>query len=293
MAEETKEKKDDKEKVVDTSENRKKGLLDALNSSSIGGLFGGRPWILLIVIGFVLFVLLFVVLVSVFGRKNAAANSSAFANEGFLTVGLVVGEDRYAAHASGGTYSGIEPTLASSLAEAEGLSVKFIEADSPEAVLTMLDNGEVDMALGRISTNRDLSRYSVSDPYGKGSVYFLTALHDYTDSLALMAGYSVGIMNNVDALCKDLEGYLYISPHEYTSGVTLAEDIKARKVSFGLCNERDAIILVKGYPNDLQLQEASNGPKEHYVAVFRGRGNAQATLFNAVISNYLDELATK
>ena len=277
----------------DTGEIRKKGLLDGLNNSPIGGLFGGRPWILLIAVAFVVLILLLVIVTSLTGKKGAGAGNAQLVADGNLTVALVVGDDRFCARTGNGGYSGTEPVLAQSLADTEGITLRVIEADSVEAALALLDSGEADMAMGRIGTDRDLSRYTISESYGNSGLFFVTTLHDYTDALDLMAGYSVGIMDNISDVAKELSGYLYVSPHDYSSVVTLGEDIKARKVSFGLCNERDALTLIKSYPNDLQAQSAADGPKEQYVAVFRGRGNVHATLFNAVLSTYMDEKAGK
>ena len=292
MAEEKKEPVEEKVNVSsDTGENKVKGLLNGLNNSPIGGLFGGRPWILLIVVALVIVILLIVIIASLAGRKSQSSGRLSTVEEGTLTVGIVVGADRYAAYENNGSLSGIEPELVTELAEAEGLGLKMIEADTVDNLLKMLDNGEVDMAIGRISTSRAVSNHTISDVYGQSGIFFVTTLHDYTDSLDLMSGYSAGIMNDVAELSKELSGYLYISPHDYTSIITLGEDIVSGKISFGLCNERDAITLVKSYPNDIQLQQAANGPKEQYVAVFRGRNNPQALIFNAVISDYMDNLA--
>lgn len=278
----------------DIGEIRKKGLLDGLNNSPIGGLFGGRPWILLIAVAFVVLILLLVIVASLAGRKGAAsAGNAQLVADGNLTVALVVGDDRFSSRTGNGGYTGIEPVLAQNLADTEGITLRVVEADSIEAALSLLDAGEADMALGRIGTDRDLSRYTISESYGNSGLFFVTTLHDYTDALDLMAGYSVGIMDNISDVAKNLSGYLYISPHDYNSIVTLGEDIKARKVSFGLCNEKDALSLIKSYPNDLQAQSAADGPKELYVAVFRGRSNVHATLFNAVLSTYMDEKAGK
>ena len=151
----------------------------------------------------------------------------------------------FCARTGNGGYTGMEPVLAQGLADTEGITLRVIEADSAEAALALLDSGEADMAMGRIGTDRDLSRYTISESYGNSGLFFVTTLHDYTDALDLMAGYSVGIMDNVSDVAKNLSGYLYVSPHDYNSVVTLGEDIKARKISFGLCNERDALTLIK------------------------------------------------
>ncbi len=292
MAEEKKEPVAKKAKEgIDAGENKEKGLLSGLNNSPIGGLFGGRPWILLIAVAFVIVILLIVIIASIAGRNGGSQGGISTVEEGILTVGIVVGGDRYAAYEDNGSLSGIEPELVTSLAEAEDLGLKLIEVDTVDNLIKMLDNGELDMAVGRISTARSISNHTISDAYGQSGIFFVTTLHDYTDSLDLMSGYSAGIMSDMAELSKELSGYLYISPHDYTSIITLGEDIVSGKISFGLCNERDAITLVKGYPNDIQLQQAANGPKEQYVAVFRGRNNPQTLIFNAIISDYMDNLA--
>ncbi|MCR5177849.1 MAG: transporter substrate-binding domain-containing protein [Lachnospiraceae bacterium] len=260
----------------------KKSIKDMLSGLSIGNLFGGRPWIIFAIMGVILVVIvILVVMVVSRGNRN---KSISVVNPGMLTAAIVVGDDRYAAHDETGALVGVEPDLAASLAEAEGLTIKLIEASTVNEALSYVDTGAADVAFGRISADRNLNGYAVSSEYSRCGLFMVTALHDYTDSLDLMTGYSVGVMDTVQLTSQGIRGYEYISPRPYTDAVKMGEDIRDRAVNMGICNEREAISLVRAFPNALQTQEITGGTMERYVAVFPGRQAGQAAIMNAVIA---------
>ena len=248
----------------------------------LGGLFGGRPWALP-VISLVL-VILIILLIAVATSGKGKSREVRLVTPGVLTAAVVFGDDRYAYHDDTGKLAGTEPSIAAALAETEGLELKLIETSTVNEALTMLDTGAADVAFGRISSERNLTGYAVSDEYSRCGLFLVTMLHDYTDSLALMTGYSVGVMDTVQVTAEKTDNYSFITPRTYTDAIALGEDIRDRAINMGIFSERDAISLVRSFPNALQMQEIAGGPKEHYVAVFSGRQAAQATLLNAVLS---------
>ncbi len=261
----------------------KKSLKDLIPLDKLTGMFGGRPWIIFAVMGLII-VLIVILLISVL-TKGKSSGKVTVVTPGILTAAIVVGGDRYAAHDETGALIGTEPELAAGLAEAEGLTLKVVEAATVNEALSLIDTGAADVALGRISSDRNLTGYATSAEYSRCGLFLVTALHDHTDSLDLMTGYSVGVMDTVQITAQGVRGYEYISPRPYTDAVTMGEDIRDRAVNMGICNERDALALIKAYPNALQAQSIAGGSLERYVAVFSGRQGTQAAIMNGVISS--------
>lgn len=262
--------------------------IEWLNNSPVGGWFGGRPWILLIIAVPILAILIFLIVKGI--NTAARPRKATTLTDGVLKVGIVVGEDRFAYHGNNGLILGIEPTLATRLADTEGLAISLIEIGNQAEGLNMINTGQIDMAMGRyVSGSESLSGFAVSGEYGQSGLYMVSALHDYSTSLELLTGYSVGVMDNVQSTAQTLSNYNFVSARSYNSLPGLGDDIRDLKVSLGIVNERDAITLVNSYPKELQAQAITNSTMEHYVAVFASRQTAQAGLMNAEISLWLDD----
>ncbi|MCR4902417.1 MAG: transporter substrate-binding domain-containing protein [Butyrivibrio sp.] len=248
----------------------------------INDIFGGKIYIP-IAIGAVVLIL---VVVAILGLVSGGSDtSSETVTPGMLTAAIVVGEDRYCYHNDEGLLVGIEPELAQQYADVQGLTLKVIEAETQAEAVALLDTKAADVALGRLTSQLGLAGYNISEDYGHSGLFMVSVLHDYTDSLNLMTGYSVGVMNTVNAVAGGLPNYDYVSVKDYDNAVTLGEDIRDRNVSLGVVNERDAISLVKSFPNALQVQEISDGPSEYYVAVLPHGKAAAVTLMNGVINS--------
>jgi len=254
------------------------GVIEKINE-----VFGGKMYIP-IAIGVVIIILLIVIILGAISGRNS--NDGENVSPGMLTAAIVSAEDRFAYHDESGQLVGIEPGLAQSLAEAEGLTLKIIEvADITEAV-SLVDTKAADVAFGRITSQVGDAGYNVSVDYGHSGLFMVTALHDYTDSLKLMTGYSVGVMGNVKDVASSLSGYEYVSLKDYDNAITLGEDISSRTISLGIVNERDAIKLAKSFPNALQVQEISDNAAEYYVAVFPNGKSVSVTILNGIINSY-------
>ena len=252
---------------------------------TIGGLFAGRRWLLYVLIGVVALIVILMIVFAVAGRRRGGAAQATHVNPGMLTAGIVVGSDRFAGYDENGKLSGIEPDLAAALAEAEGLDLKLIEIGSTAEALNYLDTGVIDVAFGRFSSDLNLTGYTTSSEYGRCGLFLVSRLHDYTDSLALMTGYSIGVMNTVTATAGRIDNYQFITPKDYADPAKMGQDVKDRAINLGICNERDALMIVKNFPTALQTQEIAGGPAERYVAVFPAKQGAHATVLNAVINS--------
>lgn len=261
---------------------------DRVPGITLNNLFSGKRMIIIPVAVFVIIILVVIIAGLFSGGKKAGSTVSP----GVLTAAVVKGDDRFAYPGESGELVGIEPSLAAALAETEGLSLKIIEAETTDEALSFLDTKAADVAFGRITTDMGLNGYITSSDYGRSGLFLVTSIHDYTDSLAFMTGYSVGVLNNVKAASMSIPGYDYITPKDYDNAVALGEDIRDRIVNMGIVGERDAISLVKSFPTALQTQEISDSPMEHYVAVFPAGQGVHATVMNAVISSYAAESIT-
>ncbi len=272
------------------AEDNKEKKSDRVPGINVAELFKNNK-LIFIAVGVVVVVLLLVAILGALSGRSQ--KSAATISPGMLTAVIVKGDDRFARRGDSGELIGIEPSLAQGLAEAEGLSLKIVEAESQSEALSLLDTKAADVALGRISTDMGLSGYNTSTDYGNSSLFLLTAIHDYTDSLNLMTGYSVGVLSNVKTISQSVPNIDFVSPKDYDNPVGLGEDIRDRVISMGIVSERDAIGLVKSFPNALQTQEITGSPKEYYVAVFPASGSVHAQIMNGVIGNFVAEEETK
>ena len=245
-------------------------------------LFKGRMWMLFVILGFALIFLVLGIVVLVSPRGSG--NGSATVVPGQLTVAIVTGEDRFSGHDDKGKLIGIEPDLAQRLADAEGLVLNVIEVEQTDEAMSLLDAGAADAAFGCISDEQNLAGKTTSISYGNSGLFLVTALHDYTDSLTLMTGYSVGVLPGVKNTAQSVSGYEYVSVKDYEDAAALGEDIRDRVINMGIVSFRDAVRLVKSYPQALQTQEIAGSPREYYVAVFPSSGQARATLLGGIIN---------
>ena len=246
--------------------------------------------VILIAVVVLIVILLGVMIASIISKNTKKTEITV--TKGVLTCAIGLSDDRYAYHDENGNLAGIEPELATRLAQAEGLQLKIVETENAKEALSLLDTKACDVAFARISSDQNLNGYAVSSDYGRCGLFLVTAIHDYTNSLNLMTGYSVGIMDNIKVTAQTLDNYDYISPKDYSSTVTLGEDIRDRVINMGILSERDATMLVKNYPNALQMQEIVDGPMEYYVAVFPQNESVHAQVLNGVINSPADESAT-
>ena len=127
----------------------------------------------------------------------------------------------------------------------------------------------------------------VSDSYGQSGLYFLTGRYDYTDSLALMGGKSVGIYSMVGTTANAIPFIDGVANKEYNDLGLLAQDVLQGNIDLAVVDERSAVSLIS---DGLQAQEILNGPVERYVAVFSGR-SGHISAVDQAISAYYDELA--
>ena len=261
------------------TEEEKKSIADVL---SRGNGKGERPRFLFLLA--VLAVLLIIVLIIAIARRGSGSRNAALVTAQTLTAAVVSGEDRFAHHDDQGRLVGREPETAEALADALELTCELIEVKTVPEALSLLDTGAADVAFGRISRDQDLAGYVTSGEYGRCGLFLVTAIHDYTNTLDYMTGYTVGILDTVKQTATGLKGYEFITPVDYSDPEEMGKDVRDRAVSSGICTERDALALVRKYPGVLQTQEIAEGNAEAYVAVFPYRSGTYAAILDAVLT---------
>ena len=251
-----------------------------------------------------------------FGGQEEDQTENAAA-DGVLTVGIIPGNDIFCfAQEGSGTMeeedegltgllqniftpqeagdvlvSGIEPQLMEALGKSLGVQVKFQTSSSLDGLLSSLDAGQVDVAIGRIAqADAYGDQYQVSRNYAKKGIYLLTRKYDYTDTLGGYAETAVGISSsipsNVRAEIPDLD---QVTVQEYMSLEDAVEDLLEENISAVIVNEREAMSEISS--TELQAQEMLNGPKESYVALMGAGQQELAASLNQVIREYLDNQA--
>ena len=231
----------------------------------------------------ILLLILIIALIAGLNRRRRESGSISLMESGTLTAAIVNGEDRYADRDGTGKLVGKEPEIAQTLADTLGLTCRILEASSEEEALEFLDQGKADVAFGRFPSDRDYTGYATSGEYDRCGLFCVTVQHDYTDSLTLMTGYTVGVMHSIRGTACGIKGYDFISPKDYTDPLAMGKDIRDRAVNMGICDERDALELVRAFPGELQTQEIADDTVERYVAVFPIRSATYATILDAVV----------
>ncbi len=213
----------------------------------------------------------------------------ATSEEGVLKVAIVNGNDRFARDISGAP-EGIEADIAKLVADAGGYAVRLTVAESADAMISGVQNGDYDLGFGRIAdTDERISGMAVSACYGKGGLFLATPKYNYMDCLTLMQTGTLGVSKSAEPLMDQVEGAADIAKENYNSVSELASSIANGTVLAGLVSEREAASMIN---ENVQVQELINSPREQYVAVMPA-GSPLAGTVNSVIGQYKVDNASK
>lgn len=242
----------------------------------------------------IILVLLFALIAkSISGGNGGKSQQESMVTAGMLTVGIINGEDAYAS-GKDGTFTGIEPEIARRLGEGLGLDVTYIEASGREELLGLLEQGSIDMAMGRLPEWKgEEGLYRNSSSYGRGGVYLVTDRYWYIDSLAAVEdGSVISISGSVsDDLVTEINGIERMELQRGKLPSDMSADIIGELSTAAICTEREALAMVKQEPELLQATELQGGPRERYTAYVLSSRPGLAANLNGVISKYLDERA--
>lgn len=235
------------------------------------------------------FVIILLIVVGSASKGGGAAAPISSGVEGLIRVGIIPGNDQYAAK-NGDELTGIEPRIAEIAAELEGVTLETSLFATVEQGVSALQAGSIDILMGRIAeTCPDVKGMAMSSPYGWSGLYFLAPRNDFTDNLAQMGGKQIGILSVVATTAQTIPYVEGVVSTPYADLSQLAQDVTEGKISLGVVSERDAIAMVS---ENLQAQEILDGPQENYVAVATG-GTIHLAAVNAAVGKYFDELAAE
>lgn len=209
---------------------------------------------------------------------------------GTLTAAFIDGNDGFASYTDGQP-SGTEIYLAGELAKALELTIEYKEAGSQEELLSMLDSGQADVALGRFSEGfAGSDSYLLSRNYGKRGYYLVSPAGNYADTLAGLEGEVVSVFDGIPAETVISIPMLSVTVQTTFSDLAAAAaEVKKGAVSALICTERQAFELLSD--EELLVKELYGSPRELYCAVFPAGAAEWAAQFNAVVETYLDEVA--
>ncbi len=218
-------------------------------------------------------------------RNETAAEVSAVA-DGVLTVGIIDGQDVFAAKGKSG-YEGIEPSILNKLAADLGVQITYVDAKDTQELMDQMDAGTIDVAAGRLGRLEIYSSgHLVSASYARRGLYLVTPANLYVDSLVTFADENVGISAlTPDTVRLDLANIETVNLVNYTDLSGVAADISGNVISALICTEREALALAE---QGLRAIEIYNGPQADTVFYLApGQTELQGNL-NAAIRQYLD-----
>lgn len=221
-------------------------------------------------------------------RKQA---ETPLVKEGTLTVAFIDGDDGFAS-VENGTPVGTEPYLAGKLSEALELTLEYKQASTREELLSLLDAGQADMALGRFNEVFDGSdAYLLSRNYGKRGYYLVSQAGNYADSLAGMEGKAIAVSAEVSSESTSLIPSINeVQRSTFTDLEKAAQEVKEGTTASLICTEREAFRLLGD--EQLLVKELYDSPRELYCAVFPAGAETRTATFNTVVGSYLDDVAS-
>lgn len=225
------------------------------------------------------------------GRSGQAEAVESVVADGVLTVGIIDGQDAYAKK-NQGEFTGMEPEIAALLGESLGVAVEYKEAENGDALIELLNRGEVDFAAGRLA---QLDRYAgtclLTRNYAKRGLYLVVKQGLYTDSLAGFADETIGVSGEIPA--SKIAEIPYIGDlqrTDYASAEAMGRDIEDGIIAAAVCTEREAMELLRSGAQ-VQAAELRNSPKMEAVFYMpAGQYELQAAA-NQAINTFLDRLS--
>lgn len=162
-----------------------------------------------------------------------------------------------------------EENLCSSVAEALGVSVSYVDAESAEEALNLVEEEQADLAIGGIVTDQEISKdLSMSKNYFQQPWYVVTLRGDYSDSLAAFEGRTLAVTNEVPD-----QAFRWTSEISNVNFVGISTDmVETALVQNALhgyiCLEKEAVTLAASSA-DVQAQNLTGGKVLAYSAVTR------------------------
>lgn len=222
------------------------------------------------------------------GKTEAAESAVA---DGVLTVGILNGRDAFA-DAEDGTFSGMEPDILNAFGASLDVQVEYRQAADTEALFSMLDAGEIDLAAGCLTQAETFTAaHLASRNYAKRGMYLIAQENRYVDSLAgfeegtaalswLIPVWQVSQIPDIGELQQTTFSDLASVPDDLAEGV----------ISAAVCTEREAAAILESGAA-VHAAELRNGPRLEYVFYLAPGQEELLAQLNASVNLWLDEQA--
>lgn len=212
-----------------------------------------------------------------------------------IQVGILVSDDSYArleTKENEEILVGTEPEIMKELAAALNRQVTFKEAKSKEELLSLLNQGKIEIAAGRLIWKDSYEgSYIASGSYGKSGLYLVTRQYDYSDMLIGYENEPVGVSQDIsEASLIKVKGLEKTSQTSYSDMETAASDLTSGRLKAILCTEREAVRIAESN-SAVQIQELAFGPREDYHFLLLPGQETMASNISVIIGRYLDRQA--
>ena len=162
-----------------------------------------------------------------------------------------------------------EEKLCSSVAEALGVSVSYVEAEDADGALTLVEEEQADLAIGGIVTDQELGKgLSMSEAYLEQPWYVVTIRGDYSDSVAAFEGRTLAVTQEVPDQAFSWTGEISNVEFVGLSTDMVETALTQNAVQGYICLEREAVALAASSA-DVQVQGLMGGRTLAYGAVTR------------------------
>ncbi len=239
--------------------------------------------------------LVFGVIAALSGTAGCARKDSdqtaAIQKSGTLRVAITTGRSRLAwVDENDGSYQGMEPGIASTIAKGFGIEVSFVPVESGRPLTEVLEQGEADMAIGSITDDGTLSEnFGMTTPYAYGYLCAVTSRGNYINSIAALNDSQIGISSNVSS-----SSLLKLNEAKTAGEKTYSETDGRKALENGaieayICYEDEAVSMIED-EEIFQAQTLTDTDPEGFVAITKKENKGLLEGMEALTQAYLDAL---
>ncbi len=223
--------------------------------------------------------------------KKDSDQTSAIQKSGTLRVAITTGRSRLAwVDETDGNYHGMEPGIATTIAQGFNLEVSFVPVESGRPLTEVLEQGEADMAIGSITDDGTLSEnFGMTTPYAYGYLCAVTSRGNFINSIAALNDIQIGISSNVSA-----SSLLKLNEAEPAGERTYSETDGRKALENGaiqayICYEDEAVSMIEE-EEIFQAQTLIDTEPEGFVAITKKENKGLLEGMEAITQSYLDAL---
>jgi polar amino acid transport system substrate-binding protein len=232
--------------------------------------------------------LLLVVALLFSGCSASAGALETVRSTGVLRVLVVEEGGRYSRPtADGSGREGIETDIVREVATDLGVNIEFHPVAKSE-LLTLLNAGEADVAIGRIAASDSLRyNYAVSLSYASGRLFAVTPRGAYFPSIGSLAGKTVGVSDQLsEPAGVAVSGIPDVVRQDYTTIDEVEKNLNSGAISAYICYEEQALTLIES--PSLQADNLLGVDSEQYVFAAKKGNTTLITEVNKTVTRLLE-----